>query len=387
MSDEIVLEQVESKAPEVRVPDLDVSELARTDSDVLLKSIARNCVAVKVSGSAISTERTINNASVTVGGQDVPDELLAGAKFKIVPSKISNPLSRIMAAARLAPASYGTPFVGGAYLVPLSRQKDGRSTAQIVFDRINELKAAYASKAASLKEEWENHVENVRTNFPETYERVKNWFVDGDTFVSRHRISTMLFPLGAGLPVDFDNRLDVGFRNLINSPTLSESDREVIARVKPHIQELIERSAYNVGSVLEGSGSDTWVVEAQQATSAAIAEAVKTMVQEPITEFASALANVEGILSRGGVIKTATLENLRKAYDKLNGFSFMAPTELRDRLSAVGSIIEAVDMRDVNKNESASRSLAQHFAEVREAVTSEETHSAVYGRFRRGLSL
>jgi hypothetical protein len=373
--------------PTVNVPELDVSELARTSSDVLLNEISRNCVAVKLSVSAMGYERTIRNASVTVDEQAVPDELLAGAKFKLMPASIKNPLMRIAGIARGIPASYGTPFVGGAYLVPLSRQKDGRCTAQVVFDRIGQLREDYRLKAEELRPAWEAHVSNVRTSWPEAYEKLERCLVSGEDFVRAHNISTILFPLGAGLPADFDDKLSAGFRDLMNSSTLSDAEKEVLVRLKDHVREVVDRAAYNVGSVLDSDRSAAWVNEAQQATSAAVAEAVRAMVQEPMTEFANAMANVEGILSRGGALRASTMDNLKRAYQKLQGFSFMAPDDLQRRLTAVGSVIESLDFKEVNSSESASRALANHFAEVREQVTSEETHVAVYGRFRRSISL
>ena len=373
--------------PPVHVPNLDVSELARTSSDVLLNQISRNCVAVKLSVSAMGYERTIRGASVTVGEQTVPDELLAGAKFKLMPTNIKNPLMRIAGVARGIPASYGTPFVGGAYLVPLGRQKDGRCAAQVVFDRIGQLREDYRLKAEELKPAWEAHVNNVRETWPETYEKLKNCLVGGDAFVSAHNITTILFPLGAGLPANFDEKLSEGLWDLIHSRTLSDEEKELLVRLKDHVREVVDRAAYNVGSLLDSDRSAAWVTEAQQATSAAVAEAVKAMVQEPMTEFASAMANVEGILSRGSPLRAATIDNLKRAYEKLQGFSFMAPEDLQRRLAAVGSVIDSVDFREVNSSEAASRALANHFAEVREEVTSEETHVAVYGRFRRSITL
>jgi lipopolysaccharide biosynthesis regulator YciM len=173
----------------------------------------------------------------------------------------------------------------------------------------------------------------------------------------------------------------------MNSSTLSDAEKEVLVRLKDHVREVVDRAAYNVGSVLDSDRSAAWVNEAQQATSAAVAEAVRAMVQEPMTEFANAMANVEGILSRGGALRASTMDNLKRAYQKLQGFSFMAPDDLQRRLTAVGSVIESLDFKEVNSSESASRALANHFAEVREQVTSEETHVAVYGRFRRSISL
>jgi len=58
------------EAPPVNVPELDISQLSSARSDVLLRSLAKNCLALKVSVSAVGYERLVKNATVAVGEQD-----------------------------------------------------------------------------------------------------------------------------------------------------------------------------------------------------------------------------------------------------------------------------------------------------------------------------
>ena len=111
------------EAPRVEIPELDVSELSSASSDVMLRSLAKNCVALKVSVSAIGYERLVQNAQVSVGEHEIAPEFLAGARFKVVPNNIKNPLGRIAGHARQVPYSYGTPFIGGAYLIPIAKDR------------------------------------------------------------------------------------------------------------------------------------------------------------------------------------------------------------------------------------------------------------------------
>lgn len=374
-------------APVVRMPELDVSELNNTSSDIMLRAISRNCVALKVIVGAISAERKVPGARVSIGEHEVPDELLSGARFKLVPPNIKNPLARVMQRARSVPYNYGTPFVGGAYLIPVGSVAGGKSQAQIAFEQLQQLKSDYRTLAENLKTEWEAHVQKVASDFPLEYESMKKWFVDGDQFVRLHYISTMQFPLGAGLPVDFNDRLDKGLLRLFNNELLSEEDKAVISRLKPNLIDIIETAAHDVGSLVSDDAAASWVVEAQQATSKAVAEAVKSMIQEPVKEFAETLANFEGMLARGSNVKTNTIENLKTAFNKLQGFSFMCPDELKTRLASVGSIISGVDYKEINSSESSSRELARHFSEIREQLSSSEAHVAMYGKFMRNLDI
>lgn len=374
-------------APEVNVPTLDVSQLARTSSDSLLRSISRNCVAIKVSVSAMGNERKIDGAQVNLGEHQVPQELIAGARFKLLPPEIRNPLNKVAQRARLAPYTHGTPFVGGAYLLPLTKNREGQSVAQIVFDRLRTLREEYHDLAQDLRRSWERHVEKIREEWPLEYESMRRWLVDGDTFVSMHRISTMLFPLGSGLPADFDNKLETGLNKLVSDTSLTEADREALRRVMPRVSSVVRTASQDVGGLLDEQAASGWVAEAQAATSEAIAEAVRNMIQEPMTEFAQSLAHVEGMLQRGSNLRSVTVENLKQAYSKLVGFSFMAPDELKDRLRSVGSLLNGVDVKELNSNETTSRELAGAFANIRETLTAESTHTAVFGQFMRNLDI
>lgn len=384
MSEEV---QVAPSAPTVNTPELDVRELEGIDSAVVLQTLSRNCVAMKVHITSVTAERKIDNAVVKVNDHDIPDELLSGARFKMVPKEIKNPMSRIVSLARAVPASRGTPFVGGAYLVPIAKGRDGQSAAEKAFGLLKSLQTQYQEKAEELKPDWVAHVARIQADFPTEYEMLKKWFLTGDEFVARHRISTMLFPLGAGLPVNFNEKLETGMLEMLASPLLTDADRAVIERIKPMMLTMIDRASVDVGTIVDQDRAASWVVQAQASTSEAIADAVKKMIQEPLTEFAEALANMEGLLARGSTVRTSTVEAVKRAYDKLVGFSFMAPGDLKTRLAAVGNILNDVNYRELNSSEASSRELAGHFAAIREEMTSPTTHSAVYGSFVRKLAL
>lgn len=392
MSQEVIQEIAAPVVPtepvaRVQTPEIDMSDLERTSSDVVLRKLSRNCVAVKVTVGAIGVERKMDNASVRLGEHEVPQELLSGARFKLVPPHIKNPLARIGQQARSAPYMYGTPFVGGAYLVPLAKQNGGKSPAQIVFERLNQARQAYQDKAVELRPQWEAHVSNVRENFPFEWESMSRYFVNGDTFVSMHKIYSMLFPLGAGLPADFDNRLEAGLNGLLSNNLLSDEDKQVIRRLRPHLLDVVEVAAHDVGTIMDEAGADAWVAEARQATSQAVSQAVKAMIQEPIAEFAQALAHIEGSLSKGSRFRGDTLNALKVAYNKLQGFSFMVPADLQARLTTAGQLINGVDHKELNSSENAARDLARHFSDIREEINSTEAHMAVYGSFMRSLDI
>ena len=81
------------------------------------------------------------------------------------------------------------------------------------------------------------------------------------------------------------------------------------------------------------------------------------------------------------------MDNLKQAFDKLMGFSFMVPEDLKARLRSAGSIINGVSVRDINTSEESGKELSRHFAAVREDLTSMEAHEAMYGQFMLTLDV
>ena len=371
------------EAPRVEIPELDVSELSSASSDVMLRSLAKNCVALKVSVSAIGYERLVQNAQVSVGEHEIAPEFLAGARFKVVPNNIKNPLGRIAGHARQVPYSYGTPFIGGAYLIPIARDRHGNSPARKAFGRLAEIRGEYRDKAIELRPLWETHVAKIQAEYPFEYEALRQHLPNGESFVAAHTISSIRFPLGAGLPANFQEKLEEGFVKTFRGAP----DESLLRSHKADLLRIVNEAAADPGTALSEGASETWLAEAQEQTSAAVASAIKAMIQEPLKEFAESLANIEGILARGSNLKSSTLNNLRASFEKLSGFSFMAPNDLKQRLRSAATIIGAVDMKDINSSESASRELAEHFKTIREGMNSEETHAAVFGQFMRGLDL
>lgn len=372
----------------IETPELDVSQLERIDSARVLRRIARNCVAVKISAHGVGYERKLKKAEVKVEGETVPDELLSGATGRLVPPDINRTMSYIANKARRQPSLFGTPFPGGAYLVPVSGA-GGRNPAAELFGAVRAVRQEYREKAEEYRPKWEEHVRKLRQDNASFYESMRRWLVDADTFVSKHTIDMILMPLGGGIPADFDARLREKVNDLLRDPSVSTADFEAVQRLLPALIAAVTEVANTPPALMGENASAAWVTEAREATSRAIADAVRTMIQEPLGEFAAALANMEGILSRGSRVLPATIANIQLAYTKLQGFSFLTPPDLQRRLSQIAQRINAVNPQAVNgqANRDAARSVADFLRDARETLTAEDTHVEAFGQFMRGLDL
>ncbi len=372
----------------VETPDLDVTQLEQIDSARVLRRIARNCVAVKISAHGVGYERKLKKAEVKVEGETVPDELLSGATGRLVPPDINRTMSYIANKARRQPGLFGTPFPGGAYLVPVSGA-GGRNPAAELFGAVRAVREEYRQKAEEYRPKWDEYVRKLEEENFSYYESMRRWLVDGDTFVAKHTIDMILMPLGGGIPPDFEARVRERVNALLRDPSVSQQDFAALQRLLPALLAVVTETASAPPALLGESASAAWVREAQEATSRAIAESVRTMIQDPLNEFAAALANMEGILARGSRVQASTIANIQAAYTKLQGFSFLSTPDLQRRLQAIAARIDTVNPQAVNGegNRDAARAVADFLREARETLTAEDTHVEAYGQFMRGLDM
>lgn len=367
----------------VETPEISV-DISRYPSSVMLRSLRERFLAVKVTVESPPMEKIIPDAEIRSGDQVVPKDLVAGARFKVLPQNLRNQMARIGARARNL-LTVGTPFVGGSWLIPVAPNRHGVRPVQQVLSSIEEVRQEYRAKAEELRPMWEQHVERIKTDFPVEYEVLKGFLVSGEEFVNRHKISAILFPMGGGLPSNFDTLISAKIKGM----GLTDGDSSMMERLLPDLTAAIKEVCNeNAGEAISDlTAGSAWLTEAQRATSEAIGEAVKKMVQEPLTEFAQTLAHLEESLNNGAKLRSSSFNAVKEAYDKLQAFSFMATGDLQQRLANIRNSLEGINLKDLNNNSDMAKAMSASLKNVREELTAVETHERAFGGFVRTLSL
>lgn len=341
----------------------------------VLKAIARHCVAMRVSVHGMSKERQVGNAEVTVDGEQVSGDIVT-TRARLMPRQIASKLDAIANRARRLPAVRGVSFPGGSYLVPIGVQANS-GPASVVFELISNIRKEYKEAAEECRPLWEDHIGKLKQE--KVYEQLQRYLVDGETFVNKHTIDLQLMPLG-GAPADMHDRV---FRSL-REVNVSETDA---ARISREICEMVDSSA--VAGIGGESQTVTWLAEVQRMTSRAAAEAVQNMISEPIAEFVESLQSLERQLEGRRGVRTASIENARKAFEKLQSFDFMMPADVRQRAASLGVRLQNAQsdsFRGADGVDFAS-SLASTIRGVREELEAPATQSGFAQVFFRSIDI
>lgn len=372
----------ETTAPTANeTPQLDLSALLQAGAGRVLRTISRNCMVLQIRVRGIGLERKLDDAEVKVEGEEVPDEFLSGARIWLTPPEVHGPLARIANRARALPGQFGTRFLNSAALVP------NFSCARL-FAAIQATREEYTNQARALVPAWEAHKEKLRKDRPHQYDRIKKDLVDGEAFVNKHQIQVVPFPIGTGLPDDFERIMTGWVQGPEFARFASRDEVEIIKTHLPHILAKVSVVADTPRALGENQGH-AWAIEARKAMDQAIAESVRTMIQDPLDEFAKALANMEATLRRGSNIRSGGIDAVRRAHDKLAGFRFLADGQLQQRLDRVARELEGLTPQQLNgaRNRDAALGLSEFLKQTREEMAAESTHQSVYEQFLGDLDV
>lgn len=322
--------------------------------DRVMSRLADHCLALKVTVHGAAQECKIDNATVSVGGEELADDTVARSTGLAMPKGVRTRLGRVADQLRAVPGRFGTRFPGGAYLIPL--RAGTRRPAETVLVEIARLRQVYTETAESCRDEWLAYMADLQTKNSSVYARVRRACPTGEAFVAAHQVKTLTFPLGRSLsPAFWDRARDLLAEHLTDSDALNS----------------VMRRLTDLSVLPDPRDSDAdarWAREQSEAAGRMVSETVTAMVADPLREFAEALDHIDQAVSTGRVIREGSLDNLRAAWEKLTAFEFMLPSETALRLRSVGDQLQAMTARDVNQDVREGGDLTTFFRQVREEV-------------------
>lgn len=358
------------------MPSQEMQDLVNRYGGQLRQALARNCIAVRVSVHGVTRERTISESKVMIDDKPIEDEFQATGKVKLVPNEIARSLDRIANRARQLPGRYGVQMPG-AYLVPIGVGDDG--PAARMFNELTALRVEYRTAAETHATRWTEHLERLKTANTKLYESIGRHLRSSEDFIAAHTIDTTLMPL-AGIPEDLERTL--GEKMAVEG--LSDMARR---RVLDHMRARIEE--HSITGLATERMTSVWAQEAARLTKESMTKTIEQMLSEPMEEFTEALKGLEGILNKGGTVKRASIEKVRTAYEKLSGFGFMVPDELKSRLDGIGRELDPDRARFISgeRNQASAKALSDFLKNSREEIGKIEVEQRAVLGAKRILNL
>jgi hypothetical protein len=111
------------------------------------------------------------------------------------------------------------------------------------------------------------------------------------------------------------------------------------------------------------------------------------MVREPRQELAEAVGNLADLIGRGGVVRGGTLDRIKRAFEKLRGFEFIADAALIAQMRQVEGKFGGLSPQDINSNEQVAKGLAGILRSLQDQCASEAAALASFNKFTRGIDL
>lgn len=365
--------------------------------DRVLGEVRRNCFIIYVTVRAWRGRYLLRGGSVTVDGTVVDSDLVTNGQWKVVPPEWHRQLQPFESQARAAVYKVGTPFKDGVYIVPKSRAAD-------MVARLKQVRAGLKAKVEQFAAEWPALVEKLQTKVTDSL-GAEQWLALSSHLPSAAKLSSLydieigLWPVGGaggeGLSVEaFEdlqraaNMLDAvdGLVTDMNSrDDRSDDDRGLLREFAAAVRRTWNR-AQGAPARLTEDQAEAWVADAQQVTNRMVAQAVQTMVDEPVREFVEQVNNLTN-LAAGRTVRTATLDAIRRAYDKLRGFSFMLPEELVARLTEVDLQLGMATPQSVNGQSVAAGQLTAALRTIGDELASDAGRVASFKQMTRHLDL
>jgi hypothetical protein len=312
-----------------------------------------------------------------------------------MPEEWHKKIQPFVSRARTIVSRSSVPLKDGVHIVPHKRARDMMSA-------INNVRQEYRETIAELASHWPEIVDALRVRVVReagqtSWDDLSPMIPDEDKLVSLFDIETSFWPVGGagstGVPLEVLNEIDRlrdKMPSLRDSVLLLRDSRDPTATTVRSVAESVEAlilAANQAMRKITQENLDSWIEEAQEVTNRLVAQAVESMVDEPVKEFAEAVKNLEQLQEREGRCRTGTIEMIQRAYSKLMDFQFMIPRELIVKLKQVEAGLGGLTPRDVNTQSSTAARLSGALRSVSEELKSGKTRSEGLQQFARAINV
>lgn len=393
----IAVESVETPSEAEKALRRVEESVEQVGADVILGEIKRNCFIIYVTIRAWRGQFLMRNSQTLVDGKPVDEKLVTKGSWKVMPEKWHKALQPYESRCRSAVYRLGVPFKDGVYIVPKAR-------AKALVDQIKAIRVQYKEKVAEFQAEWPSVVRDLERKIvaemgDDQWIAISKALPDARKLPELFDIEIGLWPVGnsGGMPVEcFDdlqsaaNQLEAVDRLVQRmlggtGPAGVHEDGELLGAFVSDVRKVWERTMRSAGKIIE-ENADEWMGEAQATTNRMVAAAVEAMVSDPIREFAEQVDNLAK-LTATKTVRAGTLEAVKRAYDKLQGFSFMLPSAMLERLRHIELRIGAADPQAMNGGTIAGQNLNAALRAIRDDLTSDLSHANVVEEFTRHLDI
>jgi hypothetical protein len=350
----------------------------------LLEQITRQVFIVVLHCSWPKLKYQIADAVVAVTDEDdkkteIDSEFRTDPQWSLMPAAWSKKLTNLESRIRstLSVASIQFAAARGMAVLPVTRAAD-------VFRNLRMLRTEMEQQRDAFVAEYTKILATLQEKLgKELYAKAAKRLPDIKEIASKFSVVWAIVPTGGhrGIKEEQLNLLNRAIDAAVEfAECLNKQEPKIYAQAKELLQQL--RAQQSVTQITDQE-ADELVREAHVQMQQFTREMLEDMAREPRRVLLDAADNlIEALSDRTRVVRTGTIDQVRRAFEMVEGFSFLAGPELLQRIRDVREGLDNATPQTLNSDSEVGAALAAGLLEVREAAADAQAAAEAMRNFR-----
>lgn len=352
-----------------------------TGAEHLLDRLAQHAFIVMLHVSWPKMRYQIADAIVEIQLGDektkIAEDFRSNPHWTLMPDRWQATFTRIEGQARSALANASINFATrGMSVLPISRAGD-------VFGQLERLRAELTRERTLFCEGYARMLEELKTKLtPDIYALVARKLPTAREITDKFGLVWAIVPIGGQTNMSAE-QLEVLHSNL-HMLRGAVTDSSAAALLTQCIQMVDAAQAAGAIACIDDADALRRIAEARQQMGQFSEQILEEVAREPRRVLAEATKQIlDAIAADRHSIRGGTLDQLRRAFELVDGFAFMADTELLANMRACRQALNQATPQDVNSLTDLGRQLADGLAGVHKAATNPQAPDLAVRKFRR----
>lgn len=361
-----------------------MSEQQQTiEGENLLQQITRHVFLVLLHISWPKLAYQIADAIVAIEGGDkkqkeIAEKFRSKPQWQLMPEVWKKKLGSLENRARALVSSASVQFAArGMAVLPVVRAAE-------IFAALRNCRTEMEQYREQFAAEYESILAALKTELgDELYAKASKKLPTKDDVKEKFSITWAIVPAGGS---SINHRVVQDLRNILDDARSQLTQRKpllVLAQHLPHALELLDELEQREVSQVTDQEAEDLIREARQQMHQFTQDMLEEMAREPRQMLAEAAGNlIEALADPSRIIRTGTIDQVRRAFQMVEGFSFLAGPELLSRISEVRERLNEATPQELNSNAATGTALANALRGIRDCAADAQEASTAMRNFR-----
>lgn len=312
--------------------------------------------------------------------KDVADELMTRNSWKLAPREWRLESGRIRNRAKRAVLRYGAIFRRGVYLVPLKKYDE-------IYQELDQIRIEYDQFADQKVATWPAECDKLKAKIVEkygerTWQSVESKLPRVDKIRSRFSMTIGAWPIGgstggpeiAKLIDDLSEAVD----DLSIAPELPSVLNGKIGAVL-RLTGALRAAASGLPQHFSAEKLAEYTALIRNSTEQMLRESLTRAFDEPRQELYESIDNLLRIINESSSVRQPSVDAVKRAWDRLKGFSWLAPDDLAQRMEELDRRVNNTSAEDIRDGTRAARETLDAIKGFRDLLADSSSDMRFFG--------